>query len=306
MNAVKPIDFDLGDDLSDMLGTSTAPRALPADEQLARIREQGIGLVPAAPVFKVDCQKCRGRGRFISYSGRDCGPCFACKGKGHFERKTSPVKLAASRASAAARKERVATDHWTVFAQDNEAAANWIMSNKATFEFAAKMHKAVLDYGDLTEGQMGGVNKCIARNAERAAARQVEQQTQADRSIAVANIAAAFAMARAEGLKKLALRYDGIKIKQDKNGEALQWVGDHRQWPDQTNYGRISGDRFMPRRDCPDAILKALAEIDADPAAAAKVYGKKTGSCCCCGAELTDPVSIANGIGPICAENYGF
>lgn len=30
-------------------------------------------------------------------------------------------------------------------------------------------------------------------------------------------------------------------------------------------------------------------------------YGQDTGICCCCGALLTDPTSVANGIGPICA-----
>ena len=33
----------------------------------------------------------------------------------------------------------------------------------------------------------------------------------------------------------------------------------------------------------------------------AKEYGKLTGSCCNCGRELTNPDSVAQGIGPICA-----
>jgi histidine ammonia-lyase len=37
---------------------------------------------------------------------------------------------------------------------------------------------------------------------------------------------------------------------------------------------------------------------------AAAAYGKATGTCSCCGRELTDPVSIANGIGPICADKW--
>jgi hypothetical protein len=34
---------------------------------------------------------------------------------------------------------------------------------------------------------------------------------------------------------------------------------------------------------------------------AAKAWGKRTGTCCNCGALLTDPVSVDAGIGPICA-----
>lgn len=34
--------------------------------------------------------------------------------------------------------------------------------------------------------------------------------------------------------------------------------------------------------------------------------GHQTGSCCICGRELTDPASIAMGIGPICIDKAGF
>ena len=36
----------------------------------------------------------------------------------------------------------------------------------------------------------------------------------------------------------------------------------------------------------------------------AKKYGKETGSCLVCGRTLTNPISIENGIGPICAERF--
>lgn len=37
----------------------------------------------------------------------------------------------------------------------------------------------------------------------------------------------------------------------------------------------------------------------------AKEYGRETGVCISCGAELTDPVSIEAGIGPTCAKKWG-
>jgi hypothetical protein len=49
-----------------------------------------------------------------------------------------------------------------------------------------------------------------------------------------------------------------------------------------------------------DGIKSALREIEADPVAAAAKYGKLSGRCSCCGRDLTDPESIALGIGPIC------
>ena len=38
--------------------------------------------------------------------------------------------------------------------------------------------------------------------------------------------------------------------------------------------------------------------------AQAAAIGHATGVCCCCGRELTDPISVANGVGPICAAKY--
>ena len=35
-------------------------------------------------------------------------------------------------------------------------------------------------------------------------------------------------------------------------------------------------------------------------------YGRRTGSCSCCGRLLTNSLSIKLGIGPICREKYGF
>jgi hypothetical protein len=47
-----------------------------------------------------------------------------------------------------------------------------------------------------------------------------------------------------------------------------------------------------------------LDRIEADPQGAAAEDGLRTGRCSCCGRELTDPVSIAMGIGPICANKF--
>jgi hypothetical protein len=59
----------------------------------------------------------------------------------------------------------------------------------------------------------------------------------------------------------------------------------------------------------PKAFAAALlAQIDtADKAHAAVIaYAKATGKCGVCHKTLTDPASIAAGIGPVCAKKYGF
>jgi hypothetical protein len=87
-----------------------------------------------------------------------------------------------------------------------------------------------------------------------------------------------------------------------KNDGSLIWV----KWD-----GRIAGsidsatcEYRQTRRYLADyalaACLEALLAVEADPLAAARENGVKTGRCSCCGRPLTDPVSIGYGIGPIC------
>ena len=57
--------------------------------------------VPVEKRFEEVCPKCKGRGRFISFRGRDVGPCFHCKGAGRKVFKTSPESRAKARAAKA-------------------------------------------------------------------------------------------------------------------------------------------------------------------------------------------------------------
>jgi hypothetical protein len=70
--------------------------------------------------------------------------------------------------------------------------------------------------------------------------------------------------------------------------------------------GRIVDGRFLRSHACDDATEARILAAIADPAAAAIAYGQRTGTCSCCGRELTNAESRARGIGPICAEKYGF
>ena len=59
-------------------------------------------------------------------------------------------------------------------------------------------------------------------------------------------------------------------------------------------------------RAAPEWAAEALSRIARDPSTAAVEYGRETGRCSCCGRELTNPDSIALGIGPICKDRWGF
>lgn len=64
-----------------------------------------------------------------------------------------------------------------------------------------------------------------------------------------------------------------------------------------------NGERYMGTQGSAGAILARIAE---DPKVAAMLYGEVTGHCSKCGAELTDPKSVAAKIGPVCAKTWGW
>jgi len=49
-----------------------------------------------------------------------------------------------------------------------------------------------------------------------------------------------------------------------------------------------------------------VSTVVKDPGLHSTLFGLKVGACGVCGSPLTDPVSIAMGIGPICARKVGF
>src|ERR1700722_14131626 len=94
------------------LRTPDLDDALPADDDLdAAInapKRETPSAIELVPTFEEPCRKCRGRARFISYSGRDCGACFTCKGTGKQVFKTNPEQRFAKRAQVAAKKQTAA------------------------------------------------------------------------------------------------------------------------------------------------------------------------------------------------------
>ena len=64
-------------------------------------------------------------------------------------------------------------------------------------------------------------------------------------------------------------------------------------------YGKVwDGDAF---RYQPGALRLAAIPMTLEEAAA---FGHQTGRCCCCARKLTNPESVAAGIGPICAGRF--
>ena len=119
----------------------------------------------------------------------------------------------------------------------------------------------------------------------------------------------AFETAKGKGAKRLTLRFEGVSIKPNRDNTVL-WVtsqsetemGEYGLKP--KYLGKVTPAGCDSRLgDDVKAIIMGAAN---DPLSAAIKYGKVSGSCSCCGRELTDPKSIEAGIGPICVTKFGW
>jgi hypothetical protein len=274
-SAKQPVDFDFGDDLG-----ATQP-----DHQ-ADIRANAH-VVNGGNVASFPCPNCRGSGAW-----RPGYSCFKCGGTGKISaRKLGAIKAKATRAAN--------VDAWHEEHADLIAALHRI----AEWNNLAKSWLADLEaYGTLTENKIAAARTLLAKLAAKREEKQEERQRSHGGAVDIARIEELFDKARAKGLKRLAFRTEHITISvakdTGKNPGALYVKHDGEY------AGKIVGGVFKPFNAKPDTHA-LVCEIAENPAERAKQFGIKTGRCSCCGAELTDPVSIANGIGPICADNWG-
>lgn len=252
------------------------------------------------------CSKCGGTG---SWRGR--GRCFACKGVGKFTFKTSPEARAKSRVASIQAKVNREQELLKAFEAAHPAVFNWLKTNCDRNEFAGSLWSGLHRFGGLTDGQRGAVEKILAQNAEKAAeaAKRALEAPAADtagvdRLKLAFDTAIANAREKGRGLRSPRITIGGVVISPagatSKNPGAL-YVKDAG-----TYLGKVQGGRFFASRECgKDQEQKVLSFI-ADPKAAAIAYGKETGICCVCARTLTNPTSIEAGIGPICAEQWGW
>lgn len=180
-------------------------------------------------------------------------------------------------------------------------AVEWMRANTWS-DFYASVLSQFDQRGELSEKQVdavlrGKVKQLAKRAAKPAAAIAI--------AVDVAELAAMFARV-AESLKFPKLVFDGIALSlagaNSKNAGSI-YVKAGREY-EADYYGKITGGIFVPVSGCPDHVGPRLVEISANPAEQFRLSGIETGECCCCGRELTNPESIAAGIGPICAGRW--
>jgi hypothetical protein len=258
-------------------------------------------------VYLDKCPKCNGTGSYGRYTRLGHSRCTACGGRGTIAFKTSPEERAARRASSANRREQQALDWEAAFTLEHPDVAAWWAGN--TSDFAVAMREAVRKYGALTDRQLSAAYNCVERARAWQAQRAMEQAERAAAQAAapVHNTAAleqAFATAKRSGLQRPALTIAGLRISEapasGRNAGALYVKADG------VYLGKVVGGKFLAGSDCDQPTHQQVDKVLANPLEEAIAHGKLTGQCAVCSRQLTDPVSVARGIGPVCAERFGW
>jgi hypothetical protein len=257
----------------------------------AGIDKSALSTVNGGDGGLVSCPKCNGSGQ------TRWGACFSCKGKG----KRTVRSVAASKATQT-RAENLRMNYaaWT-----KSPVGDYCLRNQDWNEFAAKMIGSAQEWGKLTENQTAAVERMMAKSAARAEQKKAEKvEKAAERKVDMTAIEALFATVTANGHKSPKFYARNVRLSLAKPGSrnpGAIYVKENGQYA-----GKIVGGIFNPVYGASETVLATVQEIAKDPRGYAIATGIETVTCCCCGIELTDPVSKANGIGPICATKWGF
>jgi len=227
-----------------------------------------------------------------------------------------------------------AESNYSRFAAQEPEVCEWLRAKSFSFGFAASLLEGVFRFGSLTERQLEAARRCMARDNDRLAVNSASvaanpptvAPSPATTAVSTytppapaprieidgSRINQAFTAAVANGLTKPRLRYGDLLL--SLAGSSSRNPGNvYVKFENTTYIGRLDGTRFVPGRgwasltgEQQKATLENLRSIAHDPIAAAANHGHSTGNCACCGRFLSDPPSVARGIGPICVTRFGW
>jgi len=291
-------------------------------ERLVGVRSKSI------PAPKVPCPRCGGTGKWRGYG--DCvgdRTCLKCGGTGRVRGLKMDPKSVASREKAKAKRVQAKADaaedfkvRKAQFVIDHPAEMEWLRNrvHSSQYQTASSFAESLWDgfqrYGSLTDRQLAAVTKIVEQDKARQSEREAARQAQAAAAPSMAGegftkLVDSFKHAKAAGLKypKIRIAEFVISMASDtsKNPGCLYIKsGNGFEAP---YMGKVTPEgRFLKGRDCTPEQEARIVQIGQDPLAEAVAHGKKTGRCSCCGAELTNALSISLGIGPICREKFGW
>ena len=182
-----------------------------------------------------------------------------------------------------------------------EAALSSVSPND--LDFATSLLNGFKRYGSFTDRQRPHVERIVKNTAAvqtfRALAPSAPEKPQAT---LCPNI---ISKVNLNGFSRFTVGKLALSLKNDGSVVWVKWDGRIAGSIDSSTGEYRSTRRYLADYGLAEC-LKALLAVEADPLAAARENGIKTGRCSCCGRPLTDPVSIGFGIGPICRERGGW
>lgn len=283
--------------------TATDPLFADLDEGPLYDAEHVVTAAPKVETFP--CQSCAGTGRFVFRSGRS-GDCYTCKGTGRHRLNPNDQRNR-KRGAAKAKVTRLTNIRDGIDAFRNEHPDLYVFLGKAQgwSEFAASLYGQLQDRGRLSEKQVAAAQRMFDKNVARKAERAQAQQA-AGRDVDASVIKQLFDRVYENGLRRPRFVVDGVLAisrapDSGRNAGAL-----YVKTGDGAYAGKIKDGVYMPLREYADdeQLLENIVAMCKDPAGFARLSGLNTGVCCCCGRPLTDPVSVARGIGPICEGRW--
>ena len=238
------------------------------------------------PKFK--CEACSGSGRWIPNAFGINRKCFKCNGTGFMKTSFQDRQKAAQQRKA--RKARAAVSNLEEFKSDNAELYNFLENSKSWNDFSKSLLGSISKYGSLTDNQLAAAERMMAKCNAKAKQRNAVEMDHSKINEAFAKQTTRkkpflnagdvqFSSAPASGVNKGAIY---VKISGEYQGKL------------------IDGKFFATVTTHIDQIREACSS----PLELAKAHGRKTGTCCQCSRELTNPDSIKAGIGPICAGAF--
>lgn len=248
------------------------------------------------------CEACEGTGLWKSgranYRGN--AKCNACTGRGYFvTSKAERQKAAVARTAAKARKADDVRAHNLELA--GAELIQWLDDNSHWNSFANDLigrHKS--GKRAFSQPQVNAAQSMMEKTEATRAAKAAQKKAEAV-EIDLQPIRDMFEAAVAKGLKRPTYRAEGLVINRAPDSGANPGAL-YVKTVEADYLGKLVGIEYRGNQIAVPP-LKVIAE---NPLEAAVRYGRATGRCACCGRELSDPKSIALGIGPICADKWGF
>lgn len=266
-------------------------------------------------LYKRACRKCGGTGRWDAPTSLGHHKCTMCGGRGYFETKVSPDERNARQERKAARKLRQEeqraqdaqsrADQWLA---EHQVEAQWLKEKVAAGnEFAQRLQQGLLKFGSLTENMVAAIQRDLVREAERFEQNRALHERK--QTVDITPIIDAFSRA-SNSLRKPILRTEHFRFSKapafGRNPNAIYVKTLGTEDVEGVYLGKIMDGVFTPSRECTPEMQAKLAEVCQDPKGAVLRYARLTGNCGICGKKLDRKDSIERGIGPVCAEKFGF